>query len=376
MRDSLYLAWQYIRHNRVTTVVLVAAVTLIIFLPAALEIIVYHAEKHFRSRAVSTPLLIGPRGNELELVLASVYFDKPLDQPMLWDQLNRVEKQDLGSVIPLHTRFKARECQIVGTTKDYLDARNLRLSIGRRWKIPGECVIGSNVARRLGLKIGDKLPVSSSPSFVLDSPPLRLHLVGVLAETETPDDEAIFVSMETTWILEGLGHGHATSAEHGSPEGKLYTDITEKNATSFHFHGSRDTYPISSILVFPKSDKALTILRGQYFSIDETVQIVRPSEVMESLLRRILRVRSYIVAAVGLISLVTLLTLILVFVLSIRLRRAELATMSKIGCSRYRISSLLSMEFSLIMGFSVALSGLLVAVLALFGPQLVSVFVF
>ena len=77
MRDSFYLAWQYLRYHRMITAVLVGSITLIIYLPAALQTIVANADEHFRSRADSTPLVVGPRGSSLELVLGSVYFDKP-----------------------------------------------------------------------------------------------------------------------------------------------------------------------------------------------------------------------------------------------------------------------------------------------------------
>ena len=53
MRDSFYLAWQYICHHRITTAVLVSSITMITYLPAALEVIVDNAEQHFRSRANS-----------------------------------------------------------------------------------------------------------------------------------------------------------------------------------------------------------------------------------------------------------------------------------------------------------------------------------
>ncbi len=371
MLDSLYLAWHYLKHNRITAAVLIAAITLIVFLPAALQVIVRHAEQHFRSRAASTPLLVGPRGSELELVLAGVYFDKPLHQVTDWNQVERIRKQEQGLVIPLHIRYTARDSPVVGTTEDYLDTRGLRLSVGRRCDILGECVVGANVAKRLDLQVGDKLPVASSPAFVLDSPPLRLHVVGILTEVETPDDEAIFVDIETTWTLEGLGHGHAATAEHGSREGALYTDITEDNVASFHFHGSRDSFPISSVLVFPRNEKAQTLLLGQYYSPDETVQILRPSEVIESLLKRILMVRSYIIAGISLVSLVTLLTLTLVFALSIRLRHAELATMTKIGCSRSAIASMLAVQVGLVVACSTLFAGILVLAVGMFGSEMV-----
>ena len=74
--------------------------------------------------------------------------------------------------------------------------------------------------------------------------------------------------------------------------------------------------------MIPASDKAQTILLGQYFSPDETAQIVRPRQVMDGLLERVVMIRSYMIAIIAVVSLVTLLTMTLVIVLSIRLRRS------------------------------------------------------
>jgi putative ABC transport system permease protein len=371
MRDSFYLAWQYLRYQRLTTAVLVASITLIIYLPAALQVIVVNAERHFRSRADSTPLVVGPRGSALELVLASVYFDKPYEDLLRMEQLRRIEEQELGQAIPLHARFEARDCQIVGTTYDYLRLRSLRMAQGRMWNMLGECMIGAGVADQLNLQVGDKIPVSTSTAFTLDNPPLRLHVVGVFDATETPDDEAIFVDLETTWIIEGLGHGHVRGAQHGSPEAKLYTDITKENGGSFHFHGSRAKFPITAVIVIPTDDKAQTMLLGQYFSPDETAQIVRPREVMDSLLERVVMIRSYMIAIIAVVSLVTLLTMTLVIVVSIRLRRAEIVTMSKMGCSRFTILSVLGSQIAIIVFAGSAFAVLLAILTDVYGSELV-----
>ncbi len=62
MNDSFFLAWRYLQHHRVTSLVLIASLSLIIYLPAAMQVIVASGERHFRWRADSTPLVIGPRG--------------------------------------------------------------------------------------------------------------------------------------------------------------------------------------------------------------------------------------------------------------------------------------------------------------------------
>ena len=370
MRDSLFLAWQYLRHYRLTTAALVAAMTLIIYLPAALQVIVLSAEQHFRSRSSSTPLLVGPRGSALELVLASLYFDKPCDDVMRFAELRRIEAQQFAEVIPLHVRFTARDSMIVGTSIRYLESRKLQLAHGRKWDLLGECVIGAGVAKRNGLEVGDRLPVAKSSALVLDDPPLRLHVVGVLATAETPDDEAIFVDIETTWIIEGLGHGHAARAPHGSPDAQLFTDITSENVESFHFHGDRDEFPLSAAIVMPDSEKSTTLLLGQYFDPNESVQILQPEEVMDSLLSKILMVRSYLVATIALLSVVTLLMAALIVVLSVRLRRAELVTMSKIGCSRFKIAEILGTQIAVILAASLSLAGMLTLATSYFGAEI------
>lgn len=371
MSDSLFLAWQYLRHHRLTTVVLFASITLIIYLPAALQVIVTNAEQHFRARADSTPLIVGPRGSPLELVLGSVYFDKPCGDVMRYEQIDLIEEQGFGEAIPLHTRFVARDCQVVGTTKDYLRTRKLCTAQGAGWSMLGECVVGARVADRLEVQVGDKIPVSNSTAFLLDNPPLRLRVAGILAANETPDDEAIFVSLDTAWIIEGLGHGHANGAQHGSPEAELYTDITKENVASFHFHGSRDKFPITAIFVIPVDEKSETILLGQYFSSDEMTQIVRPREVMDGLLERVVMIRSYMIAIIAVVSLVTLLLMALVIAISVRLRRDEIVTMSKMGCSRFTIASVLGSQISIIIAASLAVAILLTFATNQFGPELV-----
>lgn len=375
MSGSLYLAWNYVRHNRGSTAVLVTSITLIAYLPAALQTIVDNAEEHFRLRANSTPLVVGPRGGPLELVLASVYFDEPYQGVLKMEQLQRIEKQELGQAIPLHTRFKARDCSIVGTTKEYMQLRNLRVAQGRMRSMLGECVVGAGVAERLEIRVGSKIPVSTTTAFLLDNAPLRLNVVGILAATETPDDEAIFVDLKTTWVIEGFGHGHVSGAKHGSPEASLYTDITKENVDSFHFHGDQAAFPITAIIVLPSSPKAETLLLGRYLSPDAAAQIARPRDVMDALLDKVLMVRSYMIAIIAVVSSVTLLTMSLVIVLSIRLRRGEIATISKIGCSRFTIASILGSQILIILAISAASATVLTLITDAYGPELVRLFI-
>jgi putative ABC transport system permease protein len=100
MFDSLYIAWQYIKYNRVKTAVLVACVTLIAFLPLSLEILLDESERQLMDRAVSTPLIVGAKGSALDLVMNSIYFDDEVPEIITMEAVDQVWDADLAVPIP------------------------------------------------------------------------------------------------------------------------------------------------------------------------------------------------------------------------------------------------------------------------------------
>jgi hypothetical protein len=79
---------------------------------------------------------------------------------------------------------------------------------GRQIAVLGEAVVGARVAGRLDLGPGDTVVSSPENLFDLDGVyPLQLQIVGVLTPTGTPDDEAVFVDIKTTWVIAGIEDG-------------------------------------------------------------------------------------------------------------------------------------------------------------------------
>jgi putative ABC transport system permease protein len=364
MIDSLYIAWKYIRYNRIKTTVLVACITLISFLPLSLQLLLDESERQLMSRAVTTPLVIGAKGSSLDLVMSTLYFGDEVPELIDMGASERVAETDLALPIPIYVRFKARGNPIVGTTLDYFDFRGLEISAGRQMAVLGECMLGSKVAESLGLKPGDSLV--SSPESLFDLAgiyPLKMKVVGALKKSHTSDDLAVFVDLKTAWVIQGLGHGHQDVTKLKDPTlvlkrtesnvaatAKLYhyTEITDKNIDSFHFHGNLDAYPITAVIAVPFDDKSGTILRGRYLSKEEPQQIVRPAQVIDSLLQNIFRIKNVLDAVISVVTLATLLAVVLVFALSLRLRQREIETIFKLGCSRMTIVRLVGAEMFLI----------------------------
>jgi putative ABC transport system permease protein len=389
MSGVFFLAWRYLLWHRWKTAILVLAVTLVIYVPLALQLVVQQAATDMTARADRTPLLVGSRGSPLELVLNSLYFSAGLPPTLDYGLVDGIKADGLVEPIPLYVRFQSQGFPIVGTNLDYLTFRGLQIAEGRQMVSLGEAVIGNRVAQRLGIGAGDS--IVSSPESVFDLAgvyPLKMNVVGVLAPAVSQDDDAIFVDVKTAWIIEGLGHGHQDLALPESAAAVLkkegdrivanaalvqYNEITRENIDSFHFHGDNDRNPVTAILLVPKDEKAKVLMLGRYQS-DPLLQVLQPRVVMDDLLDTVFAVQRYVLVAMALVGVATTAVVLLVFLLSLRARRSEMDTMSRLGGSILSINSLMLAEIAIVLLSSCVLAVLLTAVTALWGgPQLQAV---
>ncbi|MEM1447895.1 MAG: FtsX-like permease family protein [Planctomycetota bacterium] len=372
MKDVLYLAWRYVAHHRFKTAVLVASVTVVLALPLGLRVLLDRGADALTARAEATPLLVGAKGSPLELVLDALYFGDETPPDLAWSEVDRVASSGLATAIPLHTRFDAQGLPIVGTTVEYLEERDLVVERGAEFAILGDCVVGAIAARELGVDVGDR--VVSSPQTVFDLAgvyPLAMRVTGVLAPSGGPDDRAVLCDVKTTWVIAGLAHGHEDLSKPEAASSvlsrdgdaivanaavRVYQEITEDNIEGFHFHGDPSGFPVSAILAVPVDQRSATILEGRYLSEDDPAQIVRPLRVMERLLDTVLTVRRYVTAAVAGIGLATLATMALVFLLSLQVRRREIATMVRLGMPRRRLAAVLACEVGAVLLTGVGLA--------------------
>ena len=376
MRGPLYLGWRYLQRHRAKTGTLVASVAFILVLPVGLNVLVGEVAGQLTARAEATPLLVGARASALELVLSSLYFESAEPESTVWEEVERVRASGLADPIPLYVRFRVREQPIVGTTLEYIDFRELQVVDGRSFAVLGEAVLGASAAERLGARAGDS--VLSSPESVFDLAgvyPLKMKVVGVLAPSHSPDDEAVFVDVRTAWVIAGLGHGHQDLDRPDADAAVLrrdgqritanasvvqYNEITPDNIASFHFHGAEAMRPVTGVIAVPRDAKSGVLLMGRYTGPAEPVQITRPAAVMEELLATVAAIQSYVEAAIVAVAGATLATAALVFSLSMRLRRREVRTLTMIGASKASIATLLFSEVAFVLALASVVAGALI----------------
>lgn len=376
MRGIWLLSLRHLQHTKLATAVLVLCIGIAVFIPVATQVLIAAYQADLEARAAETPLLLGAKGGRSELTLSSLYFRRETLDPLPFPSVQRVRKTGWGDPIPLHVGFTARGAPIVGTTPDYYRLRGLRPQRGSLPTMMGEVVLGATAAREFELGPGDALFSDQKEVYDISKPPaLKMRVCGVLGARGTPDDDAVFVDVKSCWIMLGLYHGHdpAESAPahqvigradgHTTLSGEFieYNEVTPENAASYHFHGDPEKLPISAIIVLPYDAKSASLLKAR-MNGTKTLQMVRPSEVIEDLLSDVFRVKSFFDSLSATLALSTALLVGLVMLLSARLRAREMDTLNRIGCARPTVALLYLTEITLVTVAGAALAG--VALLA------------
>ncbi|MBK3517805.1 ABC transporter permease [Carboxylicivirga marina] len=391
MIQSLYLGLKYLQYHIYRTIILIGAIGVILYLPLGLGRLISESETQMMARADATPLIIGAKDNATDLVINSIYFEQCNVEQITFSKANELDRLGFGYSIPFISVFNARNYPIVGTTLDYFRFRNLDIEEGHNLQFVGECVLGALVAESLNLGPGDSLV--SSPDNFLDlagSYPLQMKVVGVLKTSNTPDDRAVFTDLKTNWVIMGLGHGHEDMTEVKDPTLILEQDSTSITASaklfiynkidgekleSFHFHGDKSNFPITSILFIPDNHKAATLLRGRYKTDIIQEQILIPSEVIANLLENIFRIKHIFNTVFILVGFATLLILSLIIVLTLRLRKKELYTMFTIGSSKTKTFEIVVSELLVIIVGSLMLAAALYAISGYFVESFIQQFI-
>ena len=356
---SLIYYWQ-------RSLLLTFCIALAVFVPLTPIWLVQQISESLESRAKSTPLILATSGSKTDLALTALYFDGRMSPVMKMGEVMAVD-ENLATAIPLHLRFTTAGATIVGTSDDYYPARKLILKDGKWHQKYGDCVVGASAAKTLQVSPGDYLTTDPKTIFNLSADyPLRIRVTGVIQESGSPDDDVVFVSLDTAWIMEGIGHGHfektvqsgqayglAPSADQAASETtseKMHLEITDANIKTFHFHGRRSTYPITACIIIPKDIRAETLLLGQYASLnDKNLMMVQPLAVIRRLLDSVLRVRNLVIAGLALVTGACLILAVLIFWLSFRLRRPEFESLKKIGASTTWVMGICCCEIGLVL---------------------------
>ncbi|NJC25001.1 ABC transporter permease [Neolewinella antarctica] len=347
--NILSLAFRNLWYKPLTALLSVLLFALSIGLIALLLNLRAQADDQFDNNLAGINLVVGAKGSPLELVLNSMYH---VGYPNGNIPLGKVkaffnpQHPIVEAAVPLSLGDSYLGYRIVGTTADLIDWYGGVLVEGKAFAKDFEAVVGEEVARKNGLRIGSTFRSSHG---IIDEGADRVEhdgefvVTGVLAASGTVLDQIVLTTNQTYWHsheahdAEGghAGHDHDHAAHDHDHDHAEVTTLMEEDPEK----------EITSILVRyknPSSFQALSFPRN----INENTDLLaaNPAYEISEVRRQFDTGQRLLGVLVVAITIVSALSIFISLFTSLRERRYELALLRVLGAGRPRLFALIVAE--------------------------------
>ncbi len=226
-----------------------------------------------------------------------------------------------------------------------------------------QVVLGAACARETGLRMGAKLVLTHGSGASREGGEGEEHghvhreyefeVVGILKPTGSPHDRALFVSLESSWIL----HAHDRREREGL-EGKVtVADLLED-----------DRKVTGMLLRLPtRSGSNVSSALQQVFDTlrrDTSITVAQPADQIDKLFNIVANVDGIFIALAIVTLFSSAVAILLSMVNSMAQRRRQIAVLRVLGASQSRVFGIVLTEAAVI-GLLGSVAGILVSVIAL-----------
>jgi putative ABC transport system permease protein len=219
----LQLAYANLKEHFLTTLLSVMLLSIGVGMVSFIVTISDQLNDRFNRDIRGLDMVVGAKGSPLQLILSAVY---QLDNPtgnISGEEARRVINHPLVKYsIPLAYGDSYQGFRIVGTDSVYLAHFKASFAIGSAWGKSMDVVLGSIVADRLGMTMGDHF--HGTHGFESEGhahEESHYTVVGILRPTGSVADRLILTSTESVWDIHNHGddhHNHEGHEEEASPD--------------------------------------------------------------------------------------------------------------------------------------------------------------
>ena len=290
-------------------------------------------------------VIVGPAGSSTQLAMNTMYFTEEPVGTIPYNTVTALQQDSrVTSVIPFAMADNYNGYGVVGTTPDFLCTKEVSQGAMFAADSTLEAVVGANIAKYNGLKVGDIIYTSHSANST------QLHaqgltVVGILKESHSPHDNTVFTQLKTLWEM----HNHSEETH-------------EKGAEEEHHHHKT----VCAVLVNTKNpgfamqlvqeydDKILTTEDGD----STTLQAIEPMSVVRDVLNDADDTKYIVFVLCGVILVMNIMIISIITLLNMYHSAREISLMRLIGIGMKRINLLYIIQNSIM--------GLCAVVLAFF----------
>ena len=329
--------------NMLTKKVKMILIILSIVISATVAILAYNVASQVNDGLINTTstydMIVGPSGSSTQLAMNTLFFtDKPLGT-ISYEYVERLEADGRTNVvIPFAMGDSYNSAKIVGTKSAFLAGKDLKE--GKMFENVFEAVVGSAVAEKYGLRIGDSMVTSHGLSEHGESHEATpLTLVGILEKTSTAYDNAVFTDIETVWKV----HDHEEEGEHEEHE-------EEHDGEHHHEEGT-----VCAILVKSKNLAASEEIKKE-LSEDSGILTITPAEVIREVISNVDMSRRIVYILCVIIMIMNVFVISTITILNMYDSQKDIALMRLIGIGTEKVNLLFLIQNAVIGFISTAVS--------------------
>ena len=198
---AIALSWRYLWSRPLGASLNVLLLSLGLASITFLLLVSFQLSKAFDKDLAGIDVVVGAKGSPMQLIMCGVFhIDVPPGNIPL-KAVKALEKNPLiTSVIPISLGDNLRGFRIVGTSHAYVEHYGAILAQGRQWDAPMQVVVGSTVAKKLGVQVGNTFVGShglgAGGHLHGDNP---YTVVGILKPSGTVIDRLIVTDTASVW---------------------------------------------------------------------------------------------------------------------------------------------------------------------------------
>ena len=349
------MAWRYLWVRSFVTVLTVTGIVLGTALIVTVLTLQRESETGFLRESGQFDLVVGAKGSPLQLVLSSIYH---LDVPTGNIPYSRFETltrdSRIAKAIPLGLGDNYHGYRIVGTDSTLFSLSDRRdpqrqlfhLAQGAFFQNDFEAVLGAQVARQTGLKLGDPFVGTHGLAVTPGSSEHRqfpYKVVGILAPSGGSSDQAIYVSLPSVWRIheqEADTHRQMAGVAEAAPASTQDLEVT---ATLLRLKAV-----------------GLRLMMSQEIQKQTEAMAAIPVNEMLRLYQQVLQpMQRVLLAVAGLVVIVSALSITATLYQAAERRRRDLAVLRALGAHPREIFALVVLEALLVTLLGLAIGWLL-----------------
>ena len=320
---TIFLSWRYLWSRPLAASLNLLMLTLGLASITFLLLISQQISRAFERDLAGIDLVVGAKGSPMQLILSGVFhIDTPTGNIALAAVKELQAHPLVAKLIPISLGDNFRGFRIVGTSPDYLSLYSATLAKGALWTQPLQAVVGSQVAFKTGLTVGDTFAGAHGLGAGGQSHGQASYRVsGVLAPSGSVLDRLILTATESVWAV------HETDAALDAEDQKILEDEREVTLALIQYKS-----PLAAV-TFPRFVNATT-----------DMQAAAPALEISRLLSMMGVGTDVLKALAGVLLLTAGLSVFIALWSAVRERRADLALLRMLGAPPRKIAGLLLCE--------------------------------